>query len=84
VNLEHIHKLVELFHHLFKDLIIPDNNKGHAGDFVVLGRADTQGVDIEATSAKKSGDPGQDPEAVLDYDRDGVAHKKEKMLNTKK
>jgi hypothetical protein len=49
-----------------------------------LGWANIQGVDIEATAAKKSGDPGQDPEAVLDYDRDSVAHKKEKMLNTKK
>jgi len=84
VNFEHIHKLVELFDHLFEDLIVADNDKGHAGDFVVLGWADIQGVDIEAPAAKKSCDPGQDPEAVLDYDRNGMAHKKEKMLNYKK
>jgi hypothetical protein len=84
VDFEDIDQLVELFDDLFQDLIVSDNHKGHAGDFIVLGGADVESIDIKATAAEKTGDSRENAEAVLDYNRDGMSHKKEKVLNNKR
>lgn len=84
VDFEDIDQLVELFDDLFENLIVSDDHECHAGDFVVLSGADVQGVDIKAATAEKAGDSRKNAKAVLDYNRDGMSHKKEKMLNNKR
>ena len=84
MDFDYIDQLVELFDDLFQDLIVSDNHKGHAGDFIVLGGADVESIDIKATAAEKTGDSRENAEAVLDYNRDGMSHKKEKVLNNKR
>jgi hypothetical protein len=49
-----------------------------------LGGADVKSIDIKATTAEKTGDSCENAEAVLDYNRDGMSHKKEKVLNYKR
>ena len=58
VHFEDIDKFFELFDDLFQDLIVADDNDGHAGNFIVLGGADVEGIDIEAATAKKPCDAG--------------------------
>ncbi len=48
----------ELFDDLFQNLIVADDNDGHAGNFIVLSGADVEGVDIEAATAKEPCDAG--------------------------
>ena len=58
VDFEDIDKFFELFDDLLQDLIVADDNDGHARYFIVLGRADVEGIDIEAATAKKPCDAG--------------------------
>ena len=58
VHFENIDQFFELFDDLFQDLIVADDNDGHARYFIVLGRADVEGIDIEAATAKKPCDAG--------------------------
>ena len=58
VDFENIDQFFELFDDLFQDLIVADDNDGHAGNFIVLGRTDVEGIDIEAATAKKPCDAG--------------------------
>ena len=76
VDFKNVDQFIELFHHLFENLVIAHDHEGHARDFVVLGGADVESIDIKSAPAEKACDSGEDPEAILDYDRDGMAHKK--------
>jgi len=58
VHFENIDQFFELFDDLLQDLIIADDNDGHSGDFIVLGGADVEGIDIEAATAKEPCDAG--------------------------
>ncbi len=58
VHFENIDQFFELFDDLFQDLIVADDNDGHSGDFIVLGGADVEGIDIEAATAKEPCDAG--------------------------
>ena len=58
VHFENIDQFFELFDDLFQDLIVADDNDGHARYFIVLGRADVEGIDIEAATAKETCDTG--------------------------
>jgi hypothetical protein len=49
-----------------------------------LGGANVESIDIKATATEKTGDSGKNAKAVLDYNRDGMSHKKEKVLNNKR
>ena len=58
VHFENIDQFFELFDDLFQDLIVADDNDGHAGNFIVLSGADVEGIDIEAATAKEPCDAG--------------------------
>ena len=58
VHFENLDKFFELFDDLLQDLIVADDNDGHAGNFIVLGWADVEGIDIEAATAKEPCDAG--------------------------
>ena len=75
MDFEHIDQFFELFDDLLQDLIIADDNDGHAGDFIVLGGSDVEGIDVEAAAAKKTCNAGEYPETVLNDDGDSMAHK---------
>ena len=36
---------------------------------------DVEGIDVESPTAKEAGDPGENPETVLNHDGNGVTHK---------
>jgi hypothetical protein len=75
VDFENIDQFFELFDDLFQDLIVADDNDGHAGDLIVLGGSDVEGIDVEAAPTEKTCDAGEYPETVLNDDRDSMAHK---------
>ncbi len=58
VHFENIDQFFELFDDLFQNLIVADDNDGHARYLIVLGGPDGEGIDIEAATAKETCDAG--------------------------
>ena len=75
VDFQHVDQLVELFHDLFENLVVAHHHQGHPGNLVVLRGPDVEGIDVESPTAKEAGDPGENPETVLNHDGNGVTHK---------
>jgi len=75
MDFEDIDEFVELFDNLFENLVVAHDHDGHSGDFVVLRGADIEGVDVESPTAEEAGDPGEDPESVLNNNGNGMSHK---------
>jgi hypothetical protein len=53
-DLEHLDELVELLGHLLQRQLLDVDDDGHAGDLGVLGRADGEGVDVEAAPGEQA------------------------------
>ena len=71
-DLDHVDQLVELLGHLVDRVDRAVDGQGDPRDLGVLGRADGEGVDVEAAAAEQPGDPGEDAGPVLDQDREHV------------
>src|SRR6478609_3220112 len=71
-DLEHLDELVELLRHLLERRALDLDDDRDAGDVGQLGRADGEGVDVEAASGEERCHAGQDAGLVLDEDRQGV------------
>ena len=67
-DLDHLDQLVELLGDLLERRLLDVDHDRHPRDVGVLGRADRQGVDVEAAPAEEPGDAGQDAGLVLDED----------------
>ena len=65
-DLDHLDQLVQLLGDLLERRVLDVDHDRHPGDLGVLGRADRQGVDVEAAAAEQAGDAGQDAGLVLD------------------
>src|SRR6478735_7934045 len=71
-DLEHLDELVELLGYLFQGGALDLDDDRDARDLGQLGRADGEGVDVEAPAREERRHAGQDAGLVLDEDRQGV------------
>ena len=73
-DLDDVDELVELLGHLLDREAARVDRDRHARAVRVLGRADGEGVDVEAAPGEQAGHAGQDAGLVLHQDREGVLH----------
>src|SRR3954451_2878903 len=71
-DLDHVDELVQLLGDLVDRVQRTVEGQRDARDVVVVGRADREGVDVEAAPREQAGDPRQDARLVLDEDRQRV------------
>src|SRR6202012_4305678 len=72
-DLEHVDQLVQLLGDLLQRALVAVDHDRDAGDLVVLGGPDREGVDVEVAAGEQPGDPDQDPRLVLDQHRERMA-----------
>src|SRR5215472_13033887 len=71
-DLEHVNELIELLGDLLQGVLVAVHHDRHAGDFLVLGRPDREGVDVEAPAGEQARDPDEDARLVLHENGEGV------------
>src|SRR5215469_2857403 len=64
-DLEDVNELIELLGDLLQGVLVAVHHDRHAGDFLVLGRPDREGVDVEAPAGEQARDPDEDARLVL-------------------
>src|SRR5439155_16502142 len=64
-DLQHVDQLVQLLGDLLERVLLAIHHDGDAGDLLVLGGPDGEGIDVEAPPREQPRDPDQDARLVL-------------------
>ncbi len=72
-NLEHVDELVELLRHLLQGQALDAHDDRHPRDLGDLGRADSEGLDVEPTAREQARHAGENAGLVLHKDRQRMA-----------